>query len=407
MSEANENRSGNPNDASQLDSGEIHRYQPLPVLAYAGGCGLLCVLLFAAQMKTLAEFTTVAFTAILLSGASLLVGGALGFLFGIPRTLQSDPVPGDDPQKPEVNYRANTNLEQISDWLTKMLVGVGLTQLPEVTNQLDSFGKWVGPALGDSTSASVMGIAILLYFVSVGFLFGFLWTRLYLASAFREADIVRLVHRVDEADKKLDAFQQQSEMDSRALSLVFRQLTPDADEELVSQKELDDAIAAASPSARAQVFNQAWRLRKDNWRSDKPLMERSIPVFRALIKSDEDKKYHRNFAELGYALKDKQKPEWNKAEANLTSAIERRDPAASPGAKLYEFNRAICRIMSDAGYSTGEVTDPPVKEAIVSDLIAAKQDGWSDAIANHPEVMKWMELNDVTLEEREPEPDRE
>ncbi len=28
----------------------------------------------------------------------------------------------------KVNYRSNTNLEQISDWLTKILVGVGLTQ---------------------------------------------------------------------------------------------------------------------------------------------------------------------------------------------------------------------------------------------------------------------------------------
>jgi predicted secreted protein len=58
----------------------------------------------------------------------LLIGGLLGFLFGIPRTLQQEASQAteqnrkDRPQ--ETNYAVNTNLDQISDWLTKILVGV-------------------------------------------------------------------------------------------------------------------------------------------------------------------------------------------------------------------------------------------------------------------------------------------
>src|SRR6185503_13654313 len=51
------------------------------------------------------------------------VGALLGFVFGIPKTLQSNAPPAADGK---AAYQVNTNLEQISDWLTKMLVGVGL-----------------------------------------------------------------------------------------------------------------------------------------------------------------------------------------------------------------------------------------------------------------------------------------
>jgi hypothetical protein len=80
------------------------------------------------------------------------VGVLLGFLFGIPRTLQqelppssSPPAPAASPQSPErvftganwsYQQTVNTNLEQISDWLTKILVGVGFTQLHQLPSQL-------------------------------------------------------------------------------------------------------------------------------------------------------------------------------------------------------------------------------------------------------------------------------
>lgn len=64
-----------------------------------------------------------------LSGASLFLGLLLGFLFAIPKSSKNRKNGGSTDQSPESNdslYLINSNLEEISDWLTKMLVGIGL-----------------------------------------------------------------------------------------------------------------------------------------------------------------------------------------------------------------------------------------------------------------------------------------
>lgn len=64
---------------------------------------------------------------LLLALASVMVGVLVGFLFGIPRALQNAGTGGAEAGWGR--YSTNTNLEQISDWLTKILVGVGLVEL--------------------------------------------------------------------------------------------------------------------------------------------------------------------------------------------------------------------------------------------------------------------------------------
>jgi len=60
-------------------------------------------------------------------GAAGFTGGLLGFIFGVPKTLAaSRQTAGGAPANAS---QTNTNLEQISDWLTQILVGAGLTSL--------------------------------------------------------------------------------------------------------------------------------------------------------------------------------------------------------------------------------------------------------------------------------------
>lgn len=78
-------------------------------------------------------------------------------------------------------------------------------------------------------------------------------------------------------------------------------------------------------------------------------MERTIPIFEALIDSDGGENYHRNHGQLGYALKDKggmddARKEWTRAEEELTKAIELRDKEGADGFLMYELNRALCGI---------------------------------------------------------------
>lgn len=106
------------------------------------------------------------------------VGTLIGFLFGIPRTLQDEKLLASDGSSQSVN----TNLEQISDWLTKILVGVALTQLHSLRGELTQLANYFAIAGAPSVT-----LAIVLNFGIAGFFSGYLLTRLFLAGAFEEA----------------------------------------------------------------------------------------------------------------------------------------------------------------------------------------------------------------------------
>ena len=119
--------------------------------------GVLGMIFFGFQASHVYEFLSIFGVGLFIAGASLLFGALLGFLFGIPRTLQQDkpekkpPNGGDGNKEQEENgtsYRANTNLEQISDWLTKILVGIGLTQIGKLPALLQKYAKICAPGLG-------------------------------------------------------------------------------------------------------------------------------------------------------------------------------------------------------------------------------------------------------------------
>jgi len=139
----------------------------------------------------------------MLAAMCVLAGMLVGFLFGIPRTLtdRGDADHGDESPRGQrqttlgaslvipYGQRVNTNLEQISDWLTKILVGVGLTQLGEIPGQLRAFGGYFAGALGgEPDTAERIAITSIPYFILCGFFFGYLWTRLFLSGAFRSAE---------------------------------------------------------------------------------------------------------------------------------------------------------------------------------------------------------------------------
>jgi hypothetical protein len=92
--------------------------------------GLAAIVLICLAASTHVSILASAF---LFAIASLAAGVFVGFLFGVPRTLSS----GREVEHPAVSgsrssIRANTNLEQVSDWLTKILIGATLVQLGNV-----------------------------------------------------------------------------------------------------------------------------------------------------------------------------------------------------------------------------------------------------------------------------------
>jgi hypothetical protein len=356
-----------------------------------GGINLLCMLLFAMQAPA-DQFASRLSIALVGSSAALVIGGLLGFLFGIPKTLQKD----DDEShstKGAVGYRPNTNLEQISDWLTKILVGIGLTQVSSIREGVLAVGNGMAAALGGSPLALAFSIGLLVYGVVLGFLVGFLLTRLFLAGALKRADVGILEARLDEVTRRAEA-------DSRALALVLRQLNPSTDDPKIDQAELDKAMVEASDSVRAQIFYQAKGVRSENWReqSRKPVMERTIPIFRALIKSDTERQYHQNHAQLGFALKDGRSHAWSEAEKELTEAIVIRGPNPKEGYyRIYEVARAMCVIEQDREFVGHQASTAEQRQRILEDLRVGYPVAYlADIIARDSRVKEWMTANQVT-----------
>lgn len=118
--------------------------------------------------------------------ASLGVGSILGFVFGIPRALQSNstaPKSEEDPAK----YSPNTNLERISDWLTTIIIGITLTQFKDIQASFERVSGEFATALGTQPNVFFAG-AILAFFAIAGFLVAYLWTRLRLSRDFQDAE---------------------------------------------------------------------------------------------------------------------------------------------------------------------------------------------------------------------------
>jgi hypothetical protein len=81
-------------------------------------------------------------------------GALTGFLFGIPRVLQkpigfetsrSESATGTPPALSSYELIINTNLDDVSDWLTKIIVGIGLVEIRKQPNRSILQGKhlWI------------------------------------------------------------------------------------------------------------------------------------------------------------------------------------------------------------------------------------------------------------------------
>jgi len=110
------------------------------------------------------------------SAASCISGGLLGFLFGIPRALSGDAEISLDEQHNQL--LTNTNLEQISDWLTKIIVGATLVQLGPLARRFGELAKFVSGVFGSSSAQhTAMAGGIILYSAVLGFFATYVGTR--------------------------------------------------------------------------------------------------------------------------------------------------------------------------------------------------------------------------------------
>lgn len=166
--------------AASLVADPLHPVPPVNLAVTVSNTGRFWVLLIVEVLRAIGGISVICF-------ASGLVGGFFGFLFGLP---QPSPA-GSNPPPPTTRgrYQSSTNLSDISDWLTKIIVGVSLVTAAQIWGDLQTlahqaagwlFGLQHGsPAV---VTAAIIGGGIL------GFMFIYLYTQVIVAPLIAQAD---------------------------------------------------------------------------------------------------------------------------------------------------------------------------------------------------------------------------
>ena len=121
--------------------------------------------------------------------AAFLSGCVVGFLFGIPRVVSSGQLRHD---KGSQGYVPSTNLAEVSDWLTKLLLGAGLVQLTHLGaptgHLIDTVAAGLTPPTVSkipSSAAKVMAGAILFGYAAIGLLDAYVVTTMWYQQSWR------------------------------------------------------------------------------------------------------------------------------------------------------------------------------------------------------------------------------
>jgi hypothetical protein len=319
---------------------------------------------------------------ILIAGSAFILGVLAGYLFGLRPT---------DNSKNSANQPSNpppqTNLVEIADWLTKVILGAGLVQLTNLTSPTGPIWRFAGAMAEGVVKGSVppeqpnppMALAIMGFFSACGLLYGYLWTRYE------------------------DAVTSYGAGDASAAALVNLWLNSPTTPNGQTCSNMMDAVKNASSTARIRIFLQAEEYRKS---ATEDANERSLPVFQALVDADSEGVFHRNRSQFALALMGKKKDsktsnnDWSQALSLLNDAIRIRDRSGEPAWRDYEFARAVCQIKLDPNFTNvpPRASEPSTAQSIREDLVQAKDvlDAAKNPIDRDQVVSQWEALNPKT-----------
>jgi len=343
-------------------------YEALEYLLLALAIGIIAIMIVAVgtdrwQQGIVAKS---AGTGILFAGATFAIGVLFGFLFGFPPAGNAAPAaattlgattPGQiavarsgTAAPHSTSVFQNTNLHEISDWLTKVIVGAGLVDLTRLPPQVSKLAYFMAQSTDPRQPSPGTALAILGYFSSCGVLFGYVWTRFEVLTTSRPLDL-----------------------DADALARVDRWLNqpPDPKDDN-NQLAMMNAVKAASAGARMKIFLDT---EKYHALATEAAHARTLPVFQALVEADTQEIFHRNRGQNALALMGRKKvdpatakADWQAALDLLNDAIRIRERTREPNWREYEFARAVCRIHLDEPFQSQQKSVPDLQALVRADL---------------------------------------
>jgi hypothetical protein len=312
----------------------------------------------------------------LVAGSFFVSGVLIGYLFGLR--------PASVSVSQSSNPRANphTNLEEIADWLTKLILGAGLVELTNLERPIAQFAKFVATGVdpfpphenGPQASAAV-ALSIMCFFAGSGLLYGYFWTRYELAIV---------------SDSEV--------ADSPALALVERWLNQPTITSKQDRVDMMTAVRCASAADKARIFQQTEQYRKPSTRE---VNDRSLPILEALVEADLQEVFHQYRAGYAMALMGKTRDPGDsddylsRALKLLGAAIRIRDRSGEKGSKEYELARAVCKICLDPNFKEGQQSSAVEEQSITADLDSAKDvsEDVRDIVDKDHVLASWRLLN--------------
>jgi hypothetical protein len=135
-------------------------------------------------------------TFLLVAAASFAGGAATGFLFGLPRAEKFRYIKKEDADhnSRDYSYGDNTNLEEVSDWLTKIIVGLTLIKLNVIIGWINSSAHSIEHVFNSgchcdnvSLNAYVFGYCTIIFYFLAGAGLCYLWARTNLSLIFTDS----------------------------------------------------------------------------------------------------------------------------------------------------------------------------------------------------------------------------
>lgn len=134
------------------------------------------------------------FIGLLLALASFITCFFTGTLFGMPKR--------NNERGSKNDYALNNSLVEVSDWLTKILVGLVLINLKEIPSYFIRLGEYVSISTKYKDELlNIYTIGIVIYFGFLGLYIGYNYMRLVLSNKYKKADD-RIIRKALEEEKE-------------------------------------------------------------------------------------------------------------------------------------------------------------------------------------------------------------
>jgi hypothetical protein len=141
------------------------------------------------------------------------VGGMMGLLFGAPSwsgsseaSAKAEPTSSDEHRGGQV--RPNSRLDRVAEWLTTMIVGLGLVNLSAIQSKATDAGIWLTRAITDDPKElnGTPGVMLMISFAFAGFMLVYLWSLRFLPSELRSSysELKAVVAQADKSKSQLN-----------------------------------------------------------------------------------------------------------------------------------------------------------------------------------------------------------